>query len=352
MKSVIPHPKRLAALIVVGVITGSIGLEIAGHLLLQQGFVTILVRQRLASRTTQSATSTPEMAPPEPDRTRPIAAMIDNHPDALPQSGIDKAAAVYEAPVEGSLTRLMAVFRSGDVGQIGPIRSARPYFLDWAAGNDAVYAHFGGSDEALADLRAGTDGLNDVDGITAGATFWRDGLRAAPHNAYTSTSAIRSLIAKKGWPKETAAFDPNLYDSVEPQGIPTKTFAVVHIAGGDMTRWTWNASVQAWLRSVRGNDTITRDGKKILPKTVVVIETKKTAIKDPQGKGLIGIAAHGSGKATVLRDGVAKIGVWKKPTAKSPIEIFDADGKKITFAIGQVWYEIIAANAGGTLTIE
>ena len=352
MKRSIPHPKRLVALVLTGAALAFIILQIAGRILLHEGLVTIFVRERMSSPTPTAPIPPNPKVLTAPDTTRPIAVMIDNHPDALPQSGIDRAAMVFEAPVEGSLTRIMAVFRKGDVAQIGPVRSARPYFEDWAAGSDAVYAHFGGSDQALADLHMGADGLDDLDGMTSGDTFWRDESREAPHNAYTSTGKMRALMAKKSWPLATKKIDANLYDSAEPTGTPVSSFGVINIMGGTETRWTWNNSVQAWRRASGGIDTVTRDGKSVLPRTVVVVEVKKIAIADPHGKGLIGLQTLGTGKASVFRDGVQQTATWKKQTAKSQLEIFGTDGNKLPFAIGQVWYEIIASNAGGTITTK
>ena len=84
---------------------------------------------------------------------RPIAVMIDNHNGAWPQAGLNQAYMVYEIIVEGGETRLMAVFKGVDLEKIGPVRSARHYFLDYAMENDAIYVHFGQSPQAESDMR-------------------------------------------------------------------------------------------------------------------------------------------------------------------------------------------------------
>jgi len=94
---------------------------------------------------------------------RPIAVMIDNHSDAWPQAGLQKAYMIYEIIVEGSETRLMALFKGVDVEKIGPVRSARHYFLDYSMENDAIYTHFGQSPQAESDLA--TYRINDINGI-------------------------------------------------------------------------------------------------------------------------------------------------------------------------------------------
>ena len=119
---------------------------------------------------------------------RPIAVMIDNHKQAWPQAGLNKAYLVYEAIVEGGETRLMALFKGVTVDKIGPVRSSRHYFLDYAMENDAIYAHYGWSPQAESDIKQYK--INNLNGITESEkTFWRVRDKAAPHNAVTSTTA-------------------------------------------------------------------------------------------------------------------------------------------------------------------
>ena len=103
---------------------------------------------------------------------RPIAVMIDNHNGAWPQAGLQKAYMIYEIIVEGGETRLMALFKGADVDKIGPVRSARHYFIDYAMENDAIYVHFGQSPQAQSDIKKYS--INDINGIAEdGVTFWR-----------------------------------------------------------------------------------------------------------------------------------------------------------------------------------
>lgn len=128
---------------------------------------------------------------------RPFAVMIDNHEDAWPQAGLQNAYMVYEIIVEGGETRLMALFKGADIEKIGPVRSARHYFIDYAMENDAIYVHFGQSPQAQSDIKK--YGINDINGIAEdGTTFWRVKDKAAPHNAVTSTeNLLKSAQSKK-----------------------------------------------------------------------------------------------------------------------------------------------------------
>ena len=129
---------------------------------------------------------------------RPIAVMIDNHDDAWPQAGLQRAYMVYEIIVEGGETRLMALFKGADdVEKIGPVRSARHYFIDYAMENDAIYTHFGESPQASSDIKKYS--IDEIDGISEdGTTFWRVKDKVAPHNAVTSMeNLIQSAKNKK-----------------------------------------------------------------------------------------------------------------------------------------------------------
>ena len=130
---------------------------------------------------------------------RPIAVMIDNHDDAWPQAGLQRAYMVYEIIVEGGETRLMALFKGADdVEKIGPVRSARHYFIDYAMENDAIYTHFGESPQAASDIKKYS--IAEIDGISEdGTTFWRVKDKAAPHNAVTSMENLIQSAKNKNY---------------------------------------------------------------------------------------------------------------------------------------------------------
>ncbi len=305
-------------------------------------------------RVVKKPTAVPAVSAPAPviDYTRPFAVMIDNHPGARPQSGIAKADAVWEALVEGGLTRNMAVFRSASATEIGPVRSARPYFLDWAREADAVYSHVGGSDEALSDLASNVIGLDDANEFSNGKAYTRDSRRDAPHNTYTSSERMRSLIVSKKWRAETDAYDPSPRTTASATGVPATHVLVTYLENGEQAEFRWDTDASAYALWRNGRQMRDRDGTPILPKTVVALEMNIVPITDPQAKGLIGIKNTGSGKAIVFRSGVAITGTWKKASAPDPTSITGTDGQKIPFSQGQVWYAVIAPNRGGNVTFK
>ena len=130
---------------------------------------------------------------------RPIAVMIDNHSDAWPQGGLNDAYIVYEIIVEGGETRLMPIFKGKDLEKIGPVRSSRHYFLDYALENDAIYVHYGWSPQAETDITKLN--VNNINGITESSSdFWRVKDKKAPHNVATATSKLLDIASNKKYP--------------------------------------------------------------------------------------------------------------------------------------------------------
>ena len=159
---------------------------------------------------------TGKQVPASYGRKRPLAIMLENTPDALPQFGIENADVVYEAMVEGSITRLMGIFENyQDVDRIGTVRSCRPYYVYFAREFNAYYAHYGQVIYAvpvlqlpttadIAGLPYGEDGQNYTlnDGSAA---FYRIDDRSAPHNVATDYSRIQNVVQSSGWSTDYAS---------------------------------------------------------------------------------------------------------------------------------------------------
>ena len=129
---------------------------------------------------------------------RPVTAvMIENSTDARPQSGIKDAGIVYEAVAEGGITRFLALYQESRPGLIGPVRSIRPYYVEWASAYDPAIAHVGGSYRARQMIGSGSYGL-DMDQFSYGSYYWRTADREAPHNVYTSFDKLDALRSSFG----------------------------------------------------------------------------------------------------------------------------------------------------------
>ena len=132
---------------------------------------------------------------------RPLAIMMSNDKQALPQYGINRAGVVYEAPVEGDMNRYMAIMEDyDDLDRIGSVRSCRTYYTYFAREFDAIYAHYGQSTFALPYLK----NLDHIDGLSGvgGTAYYRSSDRKAPHNAYAGFDRIQKAIAQLGFSQE------------------------------------------------------------------------------------------------------------------------------------------------------
>ncbi|MDD5040737.1 MAG: DUF3048 domain-containing protein, partial [Patescibacteria group bacterium] len=139
----------------------------------------------------------------------PYAVMIENLPSVRPQKGLSQASVVYETLAEGGATRFMAVFDpSGIVPEIMPVRSARPYYIEWVSEYGALYAHAGGSPKALTVIKENAD-INNLEALSRDAVyFWRDQTIGAPHNLVTSSEKMTFALRDKGLDTKEAVFRP------------------------------------------------------------------------------------------------------------------------------------------------
>jgi hypothetical protein len=277
---------------------------------------------------------------------RPIAVMLDNFVGARPQSGLGEASIVWEAPVEGGITRLMPIFLERDPATLGPVRSARPYFLDWAAAYHPLLVHDGGSPAAQQEVRE-IAGLVNVDAVREGLTFHRVSGRVAPHNLFTSTPAIRTLARLRNWTLSgSVATLPYLKAGAPLQ--PTARNVMIHFATpGQRADPDYDVSYQydparnAYLRSVGGSpaeDSLT--GRQIEAANVVILVTKMRPIPNDQ-LGRIIIRTAGTGPATVVEDGKEIKGKWSRTSRRAPLHVLDMSGRAIRLEPGQTWIEVV-----------
>ena len=214
--------------------------------------------------------------------SRPIAVMIDNHIQAMPQAGLEQADLVYEIIVEGGETRLMLVLKDKDLSKIGPIRSSRHYFLDYALENDAIYVHYGWSQKAKSDIS--TLRVNNINGIFESGSkngFWRDTGKYAPHNAVTKTENILNIAERKGYRKTTTK-DPVLNYVAEEvnltEGQSAKTVTIPY-SDRNTVKYTYDAEKQVYTRYSRGKkqtDWVTKNT--VTTKNIIITFAKNTSM--------------------------------------------------------------------------
>lgn len=273
------------------------------------------------------------------DSERPITAiMIENSPDARPQSGLMNAGVVFEAIAEGGITRFLALYQEGKPQNIGPVRSLRMYYVDWLAAFDPSVVHVGGSAKALQTVRGG--GFRDLDQFFNPGYFWRATDRYAPHNVYTSFAKLDELNKKKGYTRSN--FTSFERKPEAPPTNPNATKIQVKISSALYnSTYTYDKPTNSYLRShqATGNHIDRNENQQLHPKVVVVMKVnERTVLEDGYRQD---IQAIGDGEAWVFQDGTVTHGKWHKGGQKAQITFKNDAGKPLKFNSGQTWITAI-----------
>lgn len=279
----------------------------------------------------------------------PVGVIVENLVSVRPQSGLASANLVFEALVEGGITRFLAIYAAAvDVHEIGPVRSARSYFVDWAKEFDALLAHEGGSPQALAAIRD-----LDIRDLHAGRNsqyYWRDTKRqtAFEHTLFTSSKLLAFAVRDKEVPK-TGAYARWTFKSDAPLASrPTepKTITIDYSSFNYKVEYRYDREKNAYVRLQGGVEQTDKNGGSLAPKNVVVISVKTRLIDVER----LGMETVGSGEAVIFRDGQTIKGIWKKGRAEDRLRFLDADSKEIELNVGQTWVEVLPSDRTITST--
>lgn len=275
----------------------------------------------------------------EAQSPRLFAVMVENHPDARPQSGLAKADLVYEAPVEGNFSRFMLIFdEDADIAKIGPVRSARPYYLDWAAEyGDPMYAHVGGSPAALE--RITNEGVNDLNEFYRGWFFWRSDDRYAPHNVYTSTKLLGKAMDDYADAYQDTTVEPWVFAEQEACTEECIEELVVTFSGRTFeATWKYNTTTQQYERYQDGAPHRDLDGTPITADTIIV-QRVETQVLDAVGR--LAMNAVGFGEATIFQKGHVLEGEWAKEGVEERTHWIDKNGALQVLQPGTIWVEVL-----------
>lgn len=271
--------------------------------------------------------------------------MLENSPDARPQSGLKNSGVVFEAIAEGGITRFLAVYQEQKPQLIGPVRSVRMYYVDWVAAFDASVAHIGGSSAALAEVRNGN--YRDIDQFFNAGAYWRATDRYAPHNVYTSFEKLDELNASKGY--TSSEFTGFTRKDSTALATPEATSIAVTISGPSYnSTYAYNAATNTYDRSQAGAPHLDREDGQISPRVVIVLDAQQSTIFEDGYRESITVI--GSGVAHIFQDGAVKQATWTKNSRTEQITFTDAEGKDIPLARGQTWITAAPANRGGGVT--
>ena len=273
----------------------------------------------------------------------PLALMIDDYRSARPQSGFSSASIVYQAMIDDSSDRYMMVFQEGTASDIGPVRSARPYYVYWAAEYKALFGHFGGDAEALQRVIPAMSGnIYNEDDLSGGSCpYHRIDTRGAPYNAYTNSAVLISCAAKRGYPATYQSLPARTFidDTPAAQRPESQSLSIPYLA--ETISYQYDPSTDSYLRLV--DDKLQIDpanNQQIIARNIVVMFQAYSIV--PSLDKLRPVVANvGSGKAIVFEEGRAITGTWKKASNTDLTRLYDEAGTEIPLVRGEIFIQSV-----------
>lgn len=267
-----------------------------------------------------------------------FAVMIDNNPHARPQQiGLSQASIVYEALAEGGVTRYMALFSYQNIDKVGPVRSARPYYIDWASEYSAAYLHAGGSNDAFRKILQSD--IIDVDGLyyeeISSDYFRRDANYYAPHDLFGYLSGIRELVVARDWDGKIE--EPRFQFGEEAYFFNDAFDIKIDFSYPDfLVEYFYDAEKKGYVRYLASEPHLDQ-GEEILPKNILVQFTDYYSVDD---EGRLKMRTYGEGKALYFSGGKVGSGKWVKEEDDFT-RFFDEFGEELVLKEGQTWLEMV-----------
>lgn len=277
----------------------------------------------------------------------PLAIIVENDPAARPQSGLDKANIVYETVYDpAATTRFLAIFGNTEAEKVGPIRSVRTFFVDWAHGYDAFLGHWGGNMDALDKIKK--EGAPDLDEFAYANLYWRDNSSktSSEHTGYTSTIKLREQAEKN---KYSTANNFNVYKfkdepkDAEKLALPaTQNITVDFSNASYLVDFTYDKESNSYKRNLAGkahNDKIS--GEQLTAKNVIMMAVNRKQTTTRINESGYTMDTVGTGKAQIFLDGKQINATWKKESASTRELFFDESGQEIVFNRGKFWICVV-----------
>ncbi|MBX5468098.1 MAG: DUF3048 domain-containing protein [Firmicutes bacterium] len=286
---------------------------------------------------------------PTPRHGPLVAVMVENSEYGRPQWGLRSADVVYEAYTEFFYyPRYMLLYWGHAPAQVGPVRSARPYFVSWVREWDAAYAHAGSSSPATAAIAR--DGIHNLDlDSNAQALGTRLTSRPAPHNLVTDIAAVMATAARQ-WGNPPVA--PHWPFAPQAPGTPSvQTITLTWNPRNSVEQWRWNSALQGWTRWVSCPECASgggfqevmglNSGAPVVAKNVVIQETTESYLPDPAHTGWIQIQTQGRGPALLFLGHQVIRGTWEKTGPGAPTRFYTPNGTLAPFDPGPTWIEVV-----------
>jgi hypothetical protein len=305
--------------------------------------------------TTVPAPLTGRLVDPEIARRHPIAVMIDDLSPARPQSGFNAASVVFQAPAEGGIPRYMMVFQDRVPKSVGPVRSARYYYIAWAAQWRAMYVHVGGSPQAMETLAAQGHGqlVYNADEFRWGGKYlWRITQRFPPHNVYTDGKHLRQLLKRVG-ARDTELQPAWRFRADKPLAQRPVGGRIEMGYPANHIRYDYDRKTNTYKRSVtaEGPQVDAADRHRVAPKNVVIMLVRFGPLNDghPE-KHRLEANVIGSGPAWIATNGRTIKGTWRKASLTAPLRFLDGKGRPVKLTVGQTFVQVL--KTGSVITVK
>ncbi len=268
--------------------------------------------------------------------------MVDNISQARPQFGLAEADVVYEAPAEAGIPRLMPIYlRPGtDVPRIGPVRSARHYFIYVANEYRVTLVHIGASPQGFDALRQ--TGLPDLDEQRGDDGFVRDPNRLAPHNAFVSTTSVRDVLRQRSSPNTSASQGPLKFGDFQPGDQPATTVKIPYPGPeGYSVEYDYDADQQVYDRIMDGQPHLDGStGQQYAAKSIIIQFADVEPIPNDDAER-VDITLVGSGKGVLIANGTQVPLQWSRASVRVATQFTRTDGAPFALPDGQVWIQIV-----------
>lgn len=269
-----------------------------------------------------------------------LAAKIDNHPDAFPHVGLERADVVYEEVVESGMTRLVPLFHSDVPEVIGPVRSGRLLDVELLSSYRPVMAFAGARPEVMSALTASDD--IGVVSDSGELPFFRGDERALPHNLFFDSAGVLEIGRTRN---EVRPVTSSLTFGTHPDGGTEQTAIDIAMTYWQTTGWRWDDEQEVYRRLTRGEPYHVTGDEQVGAANVVVVLTQVSRLR--AGEAYMHTDLTGEGEALLLRDGRRYDVKWRKQDTEAPLEFVFADGSPVPFATGSTWIHLAPVGAVG-----
>lgn len=287
-------------------------------------------------------------------KSRPIAVMIDNDADYTgPHSGLENAYLIYEIYVEGGSTRMMALFKEdlmsdeAKAERIGPVRSSRHYFLDFALENDAVYAHCGWSPKAQSEISS--RGVNNINGLYESAPFERySAYNSSWHNLYTSVDKLKKSADGHGYRDESDVLLNYSPEIKEPEGGVSALKVTIPYLSYTMS-YEYDADNGVYMRYKKGAPHTMQSGVQLSAQNILILRMENFNLNDGDGKGRQDLKDTGTGSGTFISEGKAVNITWEKSDRSARTKYYLEDKSELELNPGVTIVQIVPGSMNVTI---